>query len=136
MGMYTELVLACSINRATDQQIKVLHDMVNRNAEFYGDEFEAEDHPLFKTDRWKRMLYSGSYYFPGDPHSFFRWDEISKEYMLTVRCNLKNYSSEIEHFCDWVSKLSNDIGFVGYKRYEEQENPTLIYFDHGCVEYK
>ena len=136
MGMYTELVLACEIARANDIQIKTLQDMISGDADSYADGYAPEEHALFKTDRWKWMLRSDSYYFSGDTNSTFRWDDPSNAYILTVRCNLKNYRSEIDHFCDWVCKMSCNDGFVGYKLYEENENPTLIYFYSGKVEYK
>jgi hypothetical protein len=49
---------------------------------------------------------------------------------LCIRCNFKNYSNEIKHFCDWIypylSKFPGD--FLGFTRYEETEMPTLIYY--------
>lgn len=129
MGMYTELVLAVELKKDTPESvINILNYMVE-----YDDETpETENHKLFSdTTRWEFMLRSDSYYFDGITNTILKYDDISKSYYLTVRCNLKNYSDEIELFVEWVSKYvqkDKDVPqFVGYKRYETDNEPELIY---------
>jgi hypothetical protein len=49
---------------------------------------------------------------------------------------LKNYALEIENFLDFISPYVETDGFIGYYRYEESENPALIYIDNGTLKYK
>ena len=131
MGMYTELVMACKLKKnAPEDVVETLKYMVG-DSEYLA---AIPTHDLFKTDRWKFMLRCDSYYFDGDTNSTFRYDDIRKSYVLTIRCNLKNYCDEIEEFLNWIVPYSNTNGFVGYSRYEESETPTLIYFNEGKVE--
>lgn len=131
MGMYTELVMACKLKKnAPEDVVETLKYMVG-DSEYLA---AIPTHDLFKTDRWKSMLRCDSYYFDGDTNSTFRYDDIGKSYVLTIRCNLKNYCDEIEEFLNWIIPYSNTNGFVGYSRYEESETPTLIYFNEGKVE--
>jgi hypothetical protein len=129
MGMYTELVLAIELKSSIEPQvIKILSYMVGDN--------EVEpvilpDHPLFKTPRWSFMLEGDSYYFDGVTNSILKEDNLFPEqptYYLTIRCNLKNYDDEIDKFLDWIKPYTESKGFIGYKRYEEDKEPTLLYF--------
>lgn len=132
MGMYTELVMAVQLKKNTPEDvIETLKYMVG-DIDYLA---TVPIHDLFETARWRSMLRSNSYYFDGDTLSTMRYDDISRAYHLTIRCNLKNYDSEIEKFLDWIAPYSCTTGFVGYGRYEEAESPTLIYFDKGAVYY-
>ena len=88
-------------------------------------------HALFETARWEQMLLSGSYYFNADACSTLRFDDISNSYFLCIRCNLKNYCSEIEGFLSWVKPYLNAApgDFLGFMRCKETEIPTLLYFN-------
>lgn len=127
MGMYTELVLGVDLKHDTPTSvIEVLRYMLG--------EIETKptlpEHALFKTDRWAVMLRMGGYYFSGPTNSVLRLDSTTKEWGLSVRCNLKNYGSEIEKFCDWIRPYINDPQpgeFMGYSRYEECEKPELLF---------
>ena len=70
-----------------------------------------------------------SYYFDADTHSTLRFDDISDSYRLCIRCNLKNYSDEIQKFIDWIIPFLDKYEgeFLGFYRYEETEVPTLVY---------
>ena len=95
MGMYTELVMACELKEDVPEEvIETLKYMAN-DIDYLA---TVPVHPLFETDRWKWMLRSDSYYFDGKTHSAFDYDDISKSYYITVRCNLKNYCDEIQEF--------------------------------------
>ena len=50
----------------------------------------------------------------------------------------KTNDLEIEEFLDWLEPYIGTDGFIGYIRYEEWENPTLIYndFDNDKILFK
>lgn len=130
MGMYTELVMAVELKKDTPNAvIEVLKYMVGD----IEDEPSMPKHELFEADRWRFMLRCDSYYFDGVTNSILKSDWVSNSYYLTVRSNLKNYNSEIEKFIDWITPYVNlsysdsNRMFVGYSRYEESDEPTLIY---------
>lgn len=130
MGMYTELVCAFNLKEETPTEvIGILERMCDGDIQDLN-LIELPDHNLFKSARWKFMLKSDSYYFDGDSHSTIRNDSIGG-YYVTIRCNLKNYDDEIEKFIDWVKPYisygGNGDYFIGYSRYEESKEPTLIY---------
>jgi len=124
--MYTELHFNAELKQDVPKEvIKILQYMI-------GDiitPVERPQHELFQTYRWDSMLVSDSYYFDADTHSTLRFDEIGKSHYLCIRCNVKNYDNEIEHFIDWIKpyleKYKNE--FLGFYRYEENSNPTLIF---------
>lgn len=131
MGMYTELVCAFELESDTPKEvIQILRHMTGQEKELGMDESELPSHPLFGTERWRFMLQSDSYYFPGDTHSRLKIDNLyptKPMYYLTIRCNLKNYDNEIDNLLSWLGRYTRTTGFIGYKRYEEAEEPTLLY---------
>lgn len=133
MGMYTELVLGIEIED-NDKIIQTLRYMLGET------EYQpVDDHELFKTDRWDYMLKCDSYYFDGQTDSKLYMDDLYEDnpkYYLNVRCNLKNYGNEINKFLDWLNPYIKTFGFLGYLRYEEDENPTLIYKTKKGIEYR
>lgn len=125
MGMYTELNIGVNLKTSTpDNIIKILDYMLGNNDD---DNIELTSHSLFSTGRWKYMLRCDSYYFDGRTDSSMEYDGIIKSYQLNVRCNLKNYDDEISLFLDFIQPYLDTYGFLGYTRYEEYEDPTLIY---------
>lgn len=129
MGMYTELHFNSELKKTTPVEVlDVLGYMLGEREEKPSD---LPEHPLFGTERWQIMLRMDSYYFDADTHSTMRFDEISETFYLCIRCNLKNYDSEIEHFIDWIMPHLDkyDGNFLGFYRYEEDEEPTLIYYE-------
>lgn len=149
MGMYTELVFDTELNMHKLPEIeKILRHMLGEGQDTTRTSlslpFSLPDAPLFDSSaRWEHMLRSSSFYFNGATHSELN---VAKEYnlaTLTVRCSLKNYSSEIENFLDWIreyddtdwsSEYAPEKVFKGYMRYEEDVHPTLIYFTKNGVE--
>ena len=91
-----------------------------------------------KCDRWSMVACCDSYYFDGSTNSKMVFDNISKTWKINIRANLKNYDSEIEEFLDWLEPYIRTEGFIGYMRYEEWEDPTLIYndFDNYKIVFK
>ena len=134
MGMYTELNIGVEITADKDviQKLKFM----------LGDSEEDVNilHPLFNVSkRWSYMLRTDSYYFDGQTDSkLFKNDlyEESPMYFLNIRCNFKNYDNEIKLFLDWLCPYIKTEGFLGYTRYEENHNPTLIYKEDNKIIYK
>lgn len=126
MGMYTEIHFNAELKKDVPVEIvSVLRYMLG--------EVEPRPplpaHPFFETDRWHVLFRMDSYYFDADTHSTMRLDKISGAYYLCVRANLKNYDQEIDKFVDWITPYldKHDGDFLGFKRYEEDEWPTLIH---------
>ncbi len=132
MGMYTEFCFAAELKPDTPESVlAVLRFMLGEIEE----EPPLPAHPLFLTQRWDWMLRSDSYGFDADTHSVLRLEDVTDTYFLTIRCNLKNYDNEIEWFVDWITpylkKFPGD--FLGYQRYEGNEEPMLIYHEKGAI---
>lgn len=129
MGMYTEFHFNVELKKDVPKEVvDALNIMLHSDK---GRHDNLPDHSLFQTDRWWCMLRMDSYYFNADTHSTLRFDNISNAYILCIRCNVKNYNSEIEKFVDWIKPHLADFkgDFLGFSRYEEIETPTLIYMD-------
>ena len=123
MGMYTEVNLGLSFKDNTpDEVIKILKCLLSEE-EWVQD---LPEHNFFKCDRFKFVLISNSYYFDSITDSKMELDNIDGKYHLNVRSNLKNYNSEIQNFIDYISPYIDTEGFIGYMRYEEDDDPTLI----------
>lgn len=125
MGMYTELHFNKRLNKDTPAEvIAMLQYMVGDSKEH-----PEIDHDLFKADRWTFMFQSDSYYFDADTSSTIRKDDISDDWALCIRSNLKNYGDEIGLFLNWISPYvwRGYPEFLGFYRYEEDEIPTLLW---------
>ena len=139
MGKYTELNIELAV-KVTDNVLHVLEFMTGQSED---KNFEIPTHPLFKSPRWEYMLCCESVYFSHTAHSSIDdpcfgeddADDSHKNRVLNVRCDLKNYEDEIENFLDWIRHYTRTRGFIGYMRYEEDADPTLIYFTQDSVEY-
>lgn len=127
MGMYTEFHFNVKLKKDVPEDvIEVLRFMT-------ADRDKPErlpNHPLFRDDtRWGYMLTCDSYYFPMTVATSLLYDNIAKGYFLSVRSNFKNYNNEIDKFLNWIIPYVADYhdNFLGFYRYEEAEEPTLIY---------
>lgn len=132
MGMYTELNLGVALRPDTpDEILDLIHHMVCLYDECDPD-IKIPDHPLFLSPRWRYMLHSDSYSFEFHAESSMKYDRIRNGYTLNIRCSFKNYDNEIENFLDFIQPYLDEAGYMGYMRYEEYEDPTLIYneYDH------
>jgi transcription termination factor NusB len=128
MGMYTEFIFAVELEKSTPKNvIEILQYMANHE----NDMPELPQHEFFKCDRWDFLLSCDSCYFSGITNSIIEFDDIIKRHFLTVRSNLKNYDGEIRKFLSWLKPYINDKdhSFLGYFRYEEDDEPNLIYYD-------
>ena len=138
MGMYTELHYNVELKKDVPEEIlAVLKSMLNWDIK----EPSLPDHGFFSCERWRALFSCDSYYFHADTHSTLRFDNISHCYYLCIRANLKNYDGEIEAFLKWVEPYvyACKDDFLGFYRYEECENPTLIFYGREpmpvhCVE--
>lgn len=141
MGMYTELNVSVKLDYSKFDEYSDILRFMTGDLEIDRNALVVPDHDLFKTDRWERMLCCSSYYFAGETHSEFHVEEDYKLATLTSLSSLKNYSGEIEKFCDWISQYvyygydNSSVVFAGYKRYEEDLEPTLIYFKDNGVRF-
>jgi hypothetical protein len=79
------------------------------------------------------VLTCDSYYFDSITDSKMEYNNTDCKYHLNVRSNLKNYDSEIENFLDFISPYVETDGFIGYMRYEESDEPALIYIKDSLV---
>ena len=126
MGMYTEFHFNSILKKDVPKDIiKILDYMITPSNNIP----HLPDHKLFETRSWNMMLRSDSNYFDGDTLSTLRLDDIDNSYYLCIRCNVKNYDSEIGLFIDWIMPYLDKVkgDFLGFYRYEETEIPTLIY---------
>ena len=134
MGMHTELNIGVQFKKnLPDKIVEVLKYMTENNN--HRDWKPNLKHPLFETERWSFMLWSDSFYFDALPYRSFEFCDISEAWYLTCIFNVKNYSSEIEHFLDFIASFieAREKLFIGYKRYEEDTNPTLLYVENGKI---
>lgn len=127
--MFTEFHFNVELVQNTPSEvINILKFMISEDRSKDESLLELPDHPLFETDRWRWMLLCDSYYFSADTYSTLRKDDIANAYFLCIRCNLKNYNKEIEKFVDWIDSYvyKESGGFLGFSRYQESQDPTLI----------
>ena len=126
MGMYTELVLNLTIKGdAPKDATDVIRYLAN------GDERPESlpDHPFFKCTRWPMVMQCSSHYFVPFALSKLHETGYTDGFYLSTRSDLKNYDNEIDLFVDWLTPYIEAFpgNFLGYKRYEEDEHPTLLY---------
>jgi len=132
--MYTQLHLAVELKKDTPKEvIEMLEWLIDKRKE--GEQPQTPNHSFFGCERWKWMFWMDSYYFNAPSHSIFKYDDISKQYILFIQSNLKNYNSEIEWFLDWIMPYVDALEgeFLGYHRYEEELKPTLIYYKESQI---
>ena len=124
MGMYTALSLGVEFKKGTPGPvIRTIRQMMGQQIPF-----EAwPEGALFRCGRAQWMLRCDSYYFDYQTHFSFEKDGISKSWYLSGVCNLKNYNDEIELFLKWILPHLETTGFIGWKMYEEDDEPTLLF---------
>jgi hypothetical protein len=125
MGMYTELFIAARIT-PYPVVIEILKHMQNNDNPAPA---ELPDHPFFKKERWNFMLQCTSYYFVPTVVHALEWDEIGGHWSFVNFSNFKNYDNELASFIDWLTPyIENDNReMIGYSRYEEEDEPTILY---------
>lgn len=126
--MYTEFHFNVELVRDVDVHIiNLLANMISTSDLHY----EGLSHEFFSCARWRWLFTMDSYYFNADTMSTLRLDKITETYFLCIRSNIKNYDREIEKFVDWIKPYLDAIegDFLGFSRYAEIEEPTLIYMN-------
>ena len=154
MGMYTELILGCSLSKETPRiLIEALDWVINPNKKpkyenpknyeekIYNERFinqtlsEEEIEEFDNKYNLYRIIYSGSYYFgcAESKPSFYR-DEITGEYRLGFRSNCKNggtIESLLEYMEPYIIQGSGPSDIYAYVQYEEDEFPTIYSLKYG-----
>ena len=126
MGMYTELILGCSLKENTPNEvIEVLKFMCGQTEE------KPLNFPFKDGSRIEWMLRGGSAYFPCNHCEFSLGEFYKNTWTLNTRSNIKNYSLEIQEFLEWLkpyvyggSGINNMYAIV---MYEEDEKPKMYY---------
>lgn len=121
MGMYTEIYVNTDLKKETPKEvIDVLSAMCDKNS----DAKCLSDKP----SQWAYLFNNGSYYLPLTECGKLTHDDISGQYSLLAKGDIKNYSGEIQEFLDFIKPWC-ESEFVGYYRCEECRDPTLVYSD-------
>lgn len=121
MGMYTEIFISADLKSNTPESvIDALRGMCD---------WEHESETLNKMgSRTKYLFNSGSYYTPNTQCRSLTFDSIANQYSIIGKGDIKNYDSEIEKFFEFIKPYCED-GFIGFYRYEEDREPTLVFAD-------
>jgi hypothetical protein len=139
MGIYSELVIGIQLKPDTPAKvIETLEQLCGiKITPNYPDDYEFPDHPLFQTEKGKRIFGYSRNLFNSIPGRSLTFVEYNKAYILTVRAHLKSYDLEYEYFLDWIAPYSQTgkdyLEFVGYIHNEDWFNPVLIYIHKGKV---
>jgi hypothetical protein len=121
MGMYTEIYINVDLKPdVPDSVLNVLKAMCGDDTK----QLELSTYPK----RWGYLFNCGSYYTPNTECASLTYDSVNKFWSLLGKGDIKNYESEIETFFAWIMpRVDAEEGeFIGYKRYEEEQLPTLI----------
>ena len=119
MGMYTEICVNADLIESTpDSVINILKAICD------GD-YQSK-HLEGKPDRWSVLFNNCSYYTPSTCVAKLTFDEISKQYSIIGKGDIKNYSREIELFFEFIAPWCEG-DFIGYHRYEEDREPILVF---------
>jgi len=127
MGMYTELIFGAELKKETPNEvIEALKYMLG--------EIDKPDNFPLPEGGCEWLFQGGSYYFAiHNPVNKMWFDDISGQYHISTRSNLKNYADEIETFLDWVKPYiaggSGAREMYAITISEEQSEPTIYYLE-------
>jgi len=119
--MYTEIYINVDLKKDTpDDVIKVLKAMCDQECKEV-----LVDYPY----KWICLFSNMSYYTPSTNCRFLEFDNISNQWSLLGKGDIKNYGNEIEEFFEWIVPYVDGYpgDFIGYSRYEEDQKPTLMF---------
>ena len=124
MGMFTELILGCSLTKDLPKEcVDAFNNCIN-SSDIIIDDFS-------KKYKLMDICYSESAYFGSSSNCKF--EEYPDYYQLSIRSNLKNYFQEIENFLDYLKPyvlLGSGINnFYAIVTYEEDSYPTIWFKD-------
>jgi len=129
MGMYTELILGAGLKEKTPKSvIDALRFMCGDLQE------EPDDFPFYGRINW--MFRSGSYYFAVNKGLSKMWyNEFGKNWVISARCNIKNYEQEFQRFLEWlkphIAYGSGACDFYAIVTYEDGK-PEIYYLDESA----
>lgn len=134
MGMYTEIIFGARLKTDTpDSVIQTIKELIKESGTAKLNFTDKPNHPFFTCSSVWLLQSRGSYYFSGVVPPLFAYDDISKDWSLHFRTNIKNYGNEIEKFLDWIKPYiesgSGNRDFYAIVTYEEDETPTVYYLD-------
>ena len=139
MGMYTELCIGVEFKKETPSDvIAVISIMATGDNPFVRESIpeSVRGHKLLSVERPWILQSGGSYYFDAKPCLVWQKDTITDTYFLTVWTNIKNYSGEWEAFLEFIAPWLETQGFIGHYRYEECDEPTLLYSENGTIRFR
>ena len=119
MGMYTEIFV--NVDFKSDTPATVIETIKAMCSLDHESEWLQD-----KPSRWSMLFNNGSYYTPCTSVSNMTLDEISNQWSLLGKGDIKNYDNEIESFFEYI-KPHCENKFIGYSRYEESDEPVLYY---------
>lgn len=122
MGMYTETFVNTDLKHSTPPEVL---DVLRAMCDHESDAPALQDKPR----RWGYLFTDGSYYTPRTSCAMLTYDGISGQYSLLAKGDTKNYENEIQQFFDFIKPWC-ESDFIGYYRYDESREPTLVY--SGC----
>ena|SRR5271157_1062444 len=127
MGMYTELIFGASLKS------DIPEDIIKTIKYYLDDDLKEKPENLsFKTTSGRNPLNGSSYYFGVcEPCNNFFYKEISGNWVLSVRTNIKNYEGEIEQFLEFIKPYiesgSGRRDIYAITIYEEDIEPKIFY---------
>jgi len=133
MGMYTEMILGCSLMKNTPSVcIDALEYVIN------GDRKEGipkDVESFIKEYDLIYLMHGGSYYFGVcRSNQNFWYDTIANDWRISVRSNVKNYGGPIQKFLKYIGPYVDrgsgyEHNIYAYVQYEEDEFPTMYAYD-------
>ncbi|AYQ99986.1 hypothetical protein PBI_NEBKISS_45 [Mycobacterium phage Nebkiss] len=133
--MYTE---ACfRVNVKSGPVTNWLDENINGEGWF---QTPFDDHEFFTLPRWESVFIGGGAVYQESRKPVFRRknpDNWSPPYHneLVIASSLKNYSSEVEAFTQWIEPhLDMHVGdFLGYELYEDSCDDEDLYREHPVL---
>jgi hypothetical protein len=122
MGYYTEIYINVDLKDTVPEDVinvlKVMCDHEDADLEALTEEQQS----------WRYLFYSASYYTPNTACRLLTKDEYC--YSLLGKGDTK-YSGFIKDFFEWIMPYidGNQGDFIGYKRGEDDQIPTLIFLN-------
>ena len=126
MGMYTELIFGAELKTDTPEiVIDSLKYMMGET------DTKTEGFPL-PAGRYEWLFQGASYYFGVNRSVKSMWfDDISKQYHISTRSNIKNYNDENETFLEWIEPFvdggSGARDMYAIVMYESVSEPSIYY---------
>lgn len=128
MGDYTKLDLKCKI-KDNSKVINIIKRMIDGDDDVFRE--MTNEHEFFRDVRADLVFHCGSAYFEEEPFA-----ELSEDNVLECSFNLKNYTSTIEKFLNWLAPYIETMGDIGEYHYEYSSPRTVLHTEDGGIWYK